>query len=82
MPKKKINSAKIIGDGLAIIQHSFDKLFEFGFKEIKKQSAKEPKSKNESKIVKVLKKIGGFFGVMGEEYYRKYEELKKKKNNS
>jgi hypothetical protein len=77
MSKKKFNSAKIIGDGLAIFQHSFDKLVEFGFKEIRKQSVKKPKSKDQSKIVKCLKKIGGFFGIMGEEYYRKYEDLKK-----
>lgn len=78
MPKKKFKSAEAIGKTFAVLQHSFDKLFEWGFKEIKKKSNQKPQTKDESGFVKTLKKIGGFFGEMGEEYYRKYEDLKKK----
>lgn len=74
--KKSTNIAQKLGYGLAILQHNFDKFFAWGFEEMKKTS--EKKTKNSSKFTGVLKKIGGFLGVMGEEYYRKYEELKKK----
>ena len=78
MRNKKYKSAEIIGKGLAVLQHNFDKLFEWGFKEIKKQSNKKPESKTESGFIKGLKKVGGYLGVMGEQYYKKYEDLKKK----
>ncbi len=77
MAKVKSKSAKIIGSGLAILQHNFDKLFEWGFKEMKDKSAKKNRKK-ECKVMKALRKVGGFLGIMGEEYYKKYEDLKKK----
>ena len=72
---KKIKSAAMLGRGLAVLQHSFDNLFKWGFTKMKKKAIK--KEKNPSQFTQVLKKIGGFLGIMGEEYYKKYEELKK-----
>lgn len=77
MTKKKLNSAKMLGKGLAILQHSFDKLFAWGFSEMKAHSTKTTKQK-EGRVMKALRGLGGFLGIMGEEYYKKYEELKKK----
>lgn len=76
MPRTKFKSAEMLGRGLAVLQHSFDKFFEWGFREMKKSASKP--EKNSSKIIRIFKKIGGFLGVMGEEYYQKYENLKKK----
>lgn len=78
MPKKKFKSAAFIGHGLAYIQHKFDKLFEWGFHEIKKKSDEKTKFKDENKFTRTLKKIGGYLGVTGEEYYKRYKDLKKK----
>jgi len=78
MPKKNYKSAEVIGKTFAVLQHSFDKLFEWGFKKMKENSNKKKKTKNESKVVGILRTFGSFLGETGEHYYKKYENLKKK----
>ena len=85
MVKKSSSLAKTIGQSLALLQDGVDYAVESGCKALKKVSEKKTKpKKNESKHVRSVKKIGksalNFLGVMGDEYYKKYEKIKADKN--
>ena len=67
------------------MQDGIDWAADMGFKTLKKVgNTKDKKNESdESKYARSAKKIGRgfvhFLGVMGDEYYRTYERLKKKK---
>ena len=66
--------AKTLGSGCAHVQHGVDKAAEWGFAKLKDI---EGKGKGRGKE-NIGRSVLGFFGQMGENYYKKYEELKKK----
>lgn len=68
---------KIIGDGLAYVQHGVDVVLNWSFKKLKETSKPKPTG-DEHVAVKTAKKVGGFFGDIGTEYYAKYEHLKRR----
>lgn len=75
--------AKTLGGLAAHLQHGIDKGVEFGFvklKEAGKKPAKKaaPKNKYVRGAVTGGKSAVTFLGQLGEDYYKKYEELKKK----
>ena len=84
MAKKSSSLAKTIGQSLALLQDGVDYAVESGCKALKKASEKksEPK-KDENKYLSSAKKFGknalNFLGVMGDEYYKKYEKIKANK---
>lgn len=59
---------------MAFVQDTMDRAFAWGFGKLKKVS-KEP-DKTENKVLKVSKKVGGFIGDTGAEYYKEYDRLK------
>jgi uncharacterized membrane protein YebE (DUF533 family) len=70
----------ILGDCFAQLQNSIDTVASWGFGKLKNLGAQNTK-KESGKIAKVGRGIAGFLGEMGTEYYKKYEELKQKKNH-
>lgn len=74
--------ARTLGSGLAHIQHGLDKGAEWGFEKLKQAGSAPKKDKTKNKYLKQAKKVGkgtlGFLGQMGENYYKRYEELKKR----
>lgn len=78
------NWAKMIGRGLAHVQNGIDHVADEGFKVLKNTGSKKiPKKKeDENKYVYAAKRFGlgvtKFLGTLGDEYYKKYGDLKKK----
>jgi hypothetical protein len=76
---KKTSSTKIsslIGKGFAHIQDGFDRVCVWGFDKLKKVDTKTA-PKNENQIVHGARKVGGFVGEVGTEYFEEYKNLKK-----
>lgn len=72
----------LMGKGFAHLQDGFDQISAWGFNKLKKVDS-APKE-DEHEIVKASRKVGGFLGELGSEYYNEYERLKKdrqKKDN-
>lgn len=83
MPKTQETEQKIshiFGKGIAHIQDGFDQAFDWGFKKLKKIEEIPPKE-NEHQAIKITKKIGGFIGELGSEYYKEYEKIKKERTS-
>ena len=83
--KKPQNAAQLIGHVLAHVQDSIDVVADAGFRMIRTiGSAPEKKQEKEAgkPYVQKAKRLGKgalrFLGTVGDAYYRKYEELKKK----
>lgn len=76
MPKKEIKIPRLIGIFLARLQHLLDLVFLWIFNFLKNKSSQPKKSDN--RVVRTGKKVGKFIGDTGSEYYKEYEELKKK----
>ena len=84
MAKKSSSLAKTIGQGLALLQDGVDYAVESGCKALKKMSEKKAKpKKDENKYLRTAKKFGkgtmNFLGIVGDEYYKKYEKIKAEK---
>lgn len=83
MAKRPSNWAKVIGHGFAHVQHGIDKLTIWGFKKMREAAKDAPKKdakdaagwKGKTKIA--AKRTFSFLGETGDEFYKKYEELKK-----
>lgn len=71
--------ARVVGNSFAHLQHSVDKVTEWGFKKMK-EAAKTKKSapKDENVAMKGARGVVGFLGEAGDAFYRKYEDLKRK----
>lgn len=74
--------AKTLGSAGAHLQHGLDKGAEWGFAKLKQAgSAPKKKDKTKNKYLRTAKQAGRgtvtFLGQLGENYYKKYEELKK-----
>lgn len=82
MAKKGNNWARLVGHGLAHVQNGFDFAADLGFVLLKKagKGANKPPKKDENKYVYQAKRTARntmrFLGILGDEYYKKYEELK------
>lgn len=77
--------ARMIGSGLAHVQHAIDEAADTGFRMLRKAGTKTesaPKPEK-SKVLGTLKRTGKntlrFLGEAGESYYQKYDDLKTKK---
>ena len=82
MAKKKSVPASI-GKGLAHFQSFIDDVLTIGFKKLKKleskeKSVKKPKTYGQ-KAIYYSKKTAGFFGEVGESFFKNYENLKVQK---
>ncbi|MDD4319415.1 MAG: hypothetical protein PHW10_03775 [Candidatus Peribacteraceae bacterium] len=81
---KRSATARLIGNGLAHLQHGMDRLGEWGFRTMRK-AASQPSasplqpSTTKSRLTRILKKALGFVGDAGDTYYATYEELKRKR---
>lgn len=75
--------AKLVGRGFAQLQNVVDEVIDFGFKQLKKagEHPVKPTEKGNPYLQKA-KKVGlgaiKFLGVLGDEYYKKYGDLKRK----
>jgi hypothetical protein len=84
MPKKSSVPVSI-GKGLAHFQSFVDDVLTIGFKKLKgleskNKYAKKPKTYGQ-KAVYYSKKTAGFFGEIGESFFKNYENLKVKKKD-
>lgn len=77
MKKENIKLSRLIGRVLAWVQHFIDLIISWAFGILKKKSGQPENGDN--KVVRVGKRIGGFIGEAGTEYYKVYEKLKNKK---
>lgn len=81
MPKKSQKKdpkfSQLLGKGCAHVQNGIDEVVDWGFKKLKKIE-KNPKKKDEHTLVKITRKIGGFIGDAGTEYYKEYKRIKSK----
>ncbi len=79
MPKssQEPKVSHLLGKGCAHIQDGFDRIFAWGFGKLKDVDT-IPK-KDEHTVIKASRKIGGFLGELGTEYYSEYEGIKKKR---
>lgn len=81
MTKEDPSFAIVIGKGFAHVQHLTDRVIGWGLKKMKETGEAPPSAKNDKAAGKAEKAVRGtlkFFGTMGDAYYTKYEELKKK----
>lgn len=84
MAKKEAERwASMIGHGFAHLQDGIDMIVDFGFKQLKKAGDhKVENEKSQNPYVVHAKKFGlgatKFLGILGDEYYKKYAELKRK----
>lgn len=73
--------ARTLGAGLANIQHGVDTLAEWGFKQLKSAGESPKKDRTKNRYLRCVKHISkgavGFLGQLGDNYYEKYEELKR-----
>ena len=74
MSDKKMKTSRVIGKILAFFQDTIDRIISWGFGKLK--SVDKDIDKTENKVLKVTKKIGGFIGETGSEYYEEYDRLK------
>lgn len=74
MEDKKDKTAKLLGQGLALVQDTIDRTVAWGFGKLKDIDADTVNEQN--KIVKAAKQAGGFIGKAGSEFYTEYERLK------
>lgn len=79
MPKtpQEPKISHLLGKAGAHLQDGFDRVCEWGFGQLQKVDTK-PK-KDEHKVIKASRKIGGFLGELGTKYYSEYEDIKKKR---
>lgn len=76
--------ARTLGAGLAHIQNGVDHVIEYGFGKLKDLDT-TPKKHNQpaNRLVRgVFSVLGGtakFIGMLGDSYFKAYEELKRKK---
>ncbi|OGJ59499.1 hypothetical protein A2881_01440 [Candidatus Peribacteria bacterium RIFCSPHIGHO2_01_FULL_55_13] len=80
--------ARMIGSGLAHVQHAIDEAADTGFRMLRKAGTKTesvPKPEK-SRVLGTLKRTGKstlrFLGETGESYYQKYDDLKNRKKGS
>jgi len=82
---QKSNWANFLGSGLAHVQNGVDTVAELGFALLKKAGKKTepPASQSGNTYLRTARKAAGtslmFLGSLGDAYYRKYEELKKRR---
>ncbi len=75
--------ARTLGFSLAHVQDGVDRCVEWGFAKLK-QTGDTPKKEERIRnpylknTLQVTRGTLGFLGLLGENYYRKYEELKRK----
>ena len=74
MSDGKIKTSRVIGRSLAFVQDTIDRTISWGFGKLK--SVDKDIDKTENKVLRVTKKIGGFIGEAGSEYYKEYDRLK------
>lgn len=79
MNEQTKKASKVLGKGLAHVQDAVDRVFAWGFGKLK-DSSKDPE-KEENQVIKAGKKVGGFIGDAGVEYYDEYEKLKKARDD-
>ena len=77
MKNKNIRPSILLGKGLAHVQDIVDRGFFWGFKTLK--SSTKNSKKEENKLLRYAKRVGGFVGEAGSEYYKEYESLKTKR---
>lgn len=77
-PKSEKKLSHLLGKGVAHIQDGMDQLATWGFKKLKEVDTK-PKKEDEHTVIKASRKVGGFLGEVGSEYYSEYENIKKKR---
>lgn len=74
--------ARTLGAGMANIQHGVDTLAEWGFKQLKTAGEPPKKDRTKNRYLRSAKRITkgtiGFLGQLGDNYYKKYEELKRR----
>ena len=76
MAKKPLSIAAFLGSVLAIFQATVDLVLEFFF--TKMETAAE-KNKKTGGLAGAFTSVLGFFGEIGNSYFEKYEDLKRKK---
>jgi len=78
--------AKLLGETAAYVQDGIDWAVDMGFKALKNIGDKKTQENgaSQNKYVRGARQFGRalvhFLGVMGDEYYRTYERLKKRKS--
>ena len=81
MAKKDASWARVLGLGLAHLQHATDKALSWGFRQLR-SAGKKAEKKEMNKYLRAAKRLGkgvlSFLGSAGETYYEKYEDLKRK----
>lgn len=83
MPKKQ-NIAERLGETFAVLQHGTDLIAEWGIKKLREVEKTQPpkdKTSPRGKIMTWTRNTISFFGAVGDTYYEKYEEAKRKKGN-
>lgn len=83
MEKKQGNFwAECLGHGLAHVQNTFDCTLEWGFKRLRRFGETEPPKKKGNPYLQGAKKITKgalfFLGDIGDSFYTKYAELKRR----
>ena len=83
--QKPQGMAALIGGSFAHLQHGIDRLTEWGFSKMRQIPPEEKSSKtgtlpiaSPSRLLRLGRGAVRFLGIAGEEYYKTYEELKKK----
>lgn len=76
MSKRKISH--VVGDSFAHLQNTIDNVANWGFVKLQKAGLQK-KGNNSGRLERAGRKIAGFLGEAGTEYYKKYDELKQKK---
>lgn len=77
---KRTNSGdmpELIGKGFAHVQHGLDKVIAWGFSQMRSTGEQKPKA-NAGRASRFVRGALKTFGKMGDAYYRKYDDLKKK----
>ena len=76
--------AKTLGACGAHVQHGFDRLCDWGFRELRKAGSNDVIDTEENPHLARAKRTGKatlrFLGMLGESYFREYENLKKRRS--
>ncbi len=81
--KKNQTIAERLGETFAVLQHGTDLIAEWGIKKLREVEKTNPPKNLKSaggKAMMWTRNAMSFFGTVGDVYYEKYEEAKRKKN--
>ncbi len=87
MSRKLASLASVLGHGFAYMQHGIDRAVEWTLKGVKQATREDPaetpkKEKQRHTYINAARKVGRrsifFLGDLGDAFYTKYEELKRK----